>query len=204
VTVDDEASRASVVAELEAFAEPQGINDDVPRAAFVVTFSTEQTGLVTVNGFVGLPVGSADPGDGLNPVPLADPSAPAVPPETPEELAARLAADQVAVAQFLDAAGDVAGIRGTPTIQTMACETNGVPTGRQVTGSVVIPIFEVADTADEAYARITISWAKAGLGSGESAMGREYFVATSKSAVVQRASIRGKEEGLSITVEGRC
>jgi hypothetical protein len=35
-------------------------------------------------------------------------------------------------------------------------------------------------------------------------MGREYFMATSKSAIVQMASIRGKEEGLSITVEGRC
>jgi hypothetical protein len=75
-----------------------------------------------------------------------------------------MAADQVVVAQFLDAAGDLAGIRGTSVIQTTACETNGVPAGRPVTGSVVIPIFDVADTADEAYADIANSWTNAGFG----------------------------------------
>jgi hypothetical protein len=207
VRVDDEPTEASVVAELEAFAEPQAMDDDVPRAGFLVTHFTEQRGTTAVGGFIGLPTGSADPGDGLNPVPPAGPSAsPTSPPapETPEEQDARLAADQVVVAEFLDAAGDLAGIRGTSTIQTMVCEANGVPTGRQVTGSVVIPIFEVADSGEGAYADITSSWAKAGLGSGEKAMGREYFMATSKSAVVQRASIRVKEEGVSLIVEGRC
>jgi hypothetical protein len=204
VRVDDEPTEASVVAELEAFAEPQATDDGVPRAAFLVARFTKQRGTTAVDGFVGLPVGSADPGDGLNPVPPADPSAPPTPPETPEELDARMAADQVVVAQFLDAAGDVAGIRGTPTIQTVTCETNGVPTGKQVTGSVVIPVFEVADTADEAYADVTSSWAKAGLGGSETVMGRKYSMATSPSAVVQRASIRVKEEGLSIDVVGRC
>jgi hypothetical protein len=208
VTVDDEPSRASVVSQLEAFAAPQGLDDALPRASFVVTRFTEQAGVTAVDGYVGLPAGSADPGDGRGAIAPVDPAAPpavAPPaPQTPEELAARMAADEVVVAQFLDAAGDLAGIRGTPTIQTIACETNGVPTGRQVTGSVVIPIFEVADTADEAYAEITKSWELSGLGSGEKAMGREYFTATSPNAVVQRASIRGTVEGLSISVEGRC
>ena len=208
VTVDDEASQASVVAQLEVFAEPQGLDDTLPRASFVVTRYTEQAGASAVDGFLGLPVGSADPGDGRTPLPPpADPSAAPTPsptPETPEELAARMAADQVVVAQFLDAAGDLAGIRGTSTIQTSACETNGVPTGRQVRGSVTIPIFDVADTADEAYADITSSWTNAGFGPGDMAMGREYFMATSPSSVVQQASIRGTAEGLSISVEGRC
>ena len=208
VSVDDEASQASVVAELEAFAGPQGLDGTLPRASFVVKRYEQQASRTAVDGFIGLPVGSADPGDGRTPLPPpADPSAPPTPqptPETPEELAARMAADQAVVAQFLDAAGDLAGIRGTPTIQTSVCETNGVPTSRQVTGSVVIPIFDVADTADEAYARITSSWKQAGFGPGDMAMGREYFMATSPSAVVQQASIRGTQEGLSISVEGRC
>ncbi|SKA97677.1 hypothetical protein SAMN06295879_2422 [Agreia bicolorata] len=206
MAIDDEPSQASVVAQLEVFAQPQGLDDTLPRASFVVTRYTEQAGASAVDGFLGLPVGSEDPGDGRMPLPPpADPSAPPTPaPETPEEQAARVANDQVVIAQFLDAAGDLAGIRGTPTVQTMACDIDGAPTGQQVTGSVVIPIFEVADTADDAYTAITNSWKEAGMGSAGSATGRAYFGTPSTTASVQQASIRGAADGLSLTAQGRC
>ncbi|KQR20081.1 hypothetical protein ASF79_10795 [Agreia sp. Leaf335] len=212
MSVDDEASQAAVVSALAGFAGPQGVDGTVPRAFFEARRFSEQTGAVAETGFVGLPVGSADPGDGRRPPPAATPSDPsadgsAQPPltvETPDEQAARLASDQLVVAQFLDAAGDAAGIRGPATTQTTSCEVNGVAMGQKVTGSVVIPVFEIAKTADDAYAAVTSAWTQAGLGSTETVMGRKYYSTSSTDAVVRRASIRGTEEGLSVMVEGRC
>jgi len=206
VGVNDEQAQAAVASELEAFADPQALDATMPRSSFEVTVYPQDMSRVSVDGFVGLLAGSQAPDDARKPTPSPAPAPPPPPPapETPDEQAARVANDQVAIAQLLDAAGDIAGIRGIPTIQTAACDIDGAPTGEQVTGSVLIPIFEVADTADEAYAAITDLWKAAGMSPAGSASGRAYFGASSTTAPVQQTSIRGTSDGLSITAQGRC
>jgi hypothetical protein len=115
-----------------------------------------------------------------------------------------VANDQVAIAQLLDAAGDIAGIRGTPTIQTVACQAEGIDSGLRAEGSVVIPVFQVAKTADAAYAAITDSWKAAGMSPAGGALGRLAFGTASTTAPVQQTTIRGTTDGLSITAQGRC
>ncbi|PPF65023.1 hypothetical protein C5E11_02900 [Clavibacter michiganensis] len=206
VGVNDEQTQAAVASELEAFADPQAFDASMPRSSFEVTVHQQDMSRVTVDGFVGLPAGTPAPDDARKPPPPPAPvPLPPLPaPETPDEQAARVANDQAAIAQLLDAAGDIAGIRGIPIIQTAACDIDGAPTGQQVTGSVLIPIFEVADTADEAYAAITDLWKAAGMSPAGSASGRAYFGASSTTAPVQQTSIRGTSDGLSITAQGRC
>ncbi|SKA97697.1 hypothetical protein SAMN06295879_2426 [Agreia bicolorata] len=208
VAVGDEQTQAAVASALEAFADPQALDATMPRSSFDVTLYPQQMARVKVDGFVGLPAGSPAPDDGRKPppppAPAPPPAAPAPTPETPDEQAARVANDQVAIAQLLDAAGDIAGIRGTPTIQTIACQAEGIDSGLQVTGSVVIPIFKVAKTADAAYAAITNSWKAAGMSPAGGAMGRAAFGAASTTMPVQQTTIRGTTDGLSITAQGRC
>jgi hypothetical protein len=178
----------------------------MPRSSFEVTVYPEDMARVTVDGFVGLPAGSPAPDDGRKPPspPAPAPLPPPPAPETPDEQAARVANDQVAIAQLLDAAGDIAGIRGTPTIQTVACQAEGIDSGLRVEGSVVIPVFKVAKTADAAYAAITDSWKAAGMSPAGGALGRLAFGTASTTAPVQQTTIRGTTEGLSITAQGRC
>ncbi|SMG24991.1 hypothetical protein [Agreia pratensis] len=206
VGVNDEQTQATVASELEAFADPQALDAAMPRSSFDVTVYPEDMSRVNVDGFVGLPAGSPAPDDARKPTPSPAPAPPPPPPapETPDEQAARVANDQVAIAQLLDAAGDIAGIRGTPTIQTVACQAEGIDSGLRVEGSVVIPVFEVAKTADAAYAAITDSWKAAGMSPAGGAMGRLAFGTASTTAPVQQTTIRGTADGLSITAQGRC
>jgi hypothetical protein len=69
---------------------------------------------------------------------------------------------------------------------------------------VLIPIFDVADSADEAYAAIVDSWLAAGLMHSGNAAGTAIYVAASPTQLVQQATIRGTVDGISIHAEGGC
>jgi hypothetical protein len=162
----------------------------VPRAAFRVTDSR----LVTeVSGFVGLPLGSEAPADGV-PVPSAT-STP--PPVDPVLAAARFEEGRVLVASLLGEAGDLAGIQGTATLDTIPCADDR---GAQATGSVVIPIFEIADRADDAFARITEAWTDRGYEYADRAMGTHAYAAQG----LELLTIRGTAEGIRISATADC
>ncbi|RZU66332.1 hypothetical protein EV379_2686 [Microterricola gilva] len=182
--------------------------DGRPRPAFTVYASAGET-TTEHSGFLGLPLGADEPDD------LAKPS---IDDLTPEELAARsdgplivlspdaaaerLEADRLATMALLTDAGDLAGVPGTVTVSTAGCE---VGVGEQQSGSVVIPVFEIADSADEALDAITASWLTVGYSASDRAMGTDFY--TSADALqggVATASIRGGVEGITIRTTSTC
>jgi hypothetical protein len=144
-----------------------------------------------MTGFLGLPMGSPTPGD----------VAPDGSYRSAEADVARLAADSAAVTDLLTEAATIAGISGKSGVQVVAC-ASGV--GQQASGSALIPIFDAADTADEAYAAIIDSWEVEGLVYSGGAAGTAIYTAASSDLLVQRATIRGTADGISINIDGWC
>lgn len=154
-------------------------------------------------GFIGLPLGSPEPDD-LKDVPTAEEPAGGSPVVVLEPGAAdgRVADDRILLTNRLDAAGDVAGIRGTPEASVAACEPGP---GEHAVGEVVIPIFEIADRADDAYAAITAAWVADGYRRTDRAMGTEmYSAADPRSPGATMLTIRGTTEGISIRASSVC
>ncbi|TFD84387.1 hypothetical protein E3T61_19365 [Cryobacterium lactosi] len=165
----------------------------VPRASFTV--STRSDSARRETGYLGLPPGSAEPDDRF----FSTPNPAAADDFDPVAAADQLQRDRAVVTALLDAAGDAAGIRGPATVTIGPCATGA---DQQVQGSVVIPIFEIADSADEAFDAITTGWERQGIRKSDRAMGTDFYSAADKS--LDTLSIRGGTEGISISVATRC
>lgn len=183
----------AVAGMLTALDAAQTTVDGVPRASFTV--STRSDDARTETGYLGLPPGSAEPDDRF----FSTPNPAAKDDFDPAAAADQLQRDRAVVTALLDAAGDAAGIRGPATIAIAPCATG---TNQQVQGFVVIPIFEIADSADEAFDAITTGWERQGIRKSDRAMGTDFYSAADKS--LDTLSIRGGTEGISITVATRC
>lgn len=180
----------------------------VPRATFEVATRTTDPDL-TRTGYLGLPLGSAEPDDRVSDIPDAapldpdaaplDPGAAPLDSLDPAAAAAQLEGDRALVSALLDAAGDAAGIRGPATVTIGPC---GDGANEQVHGSVIIPIFEIADSADEAFDAITTAWERRGITKSDRAMGTDFYTAADDS--LDTLSIRGGTAGISITVTTPC
>jgi len=167
--------------------------DGVPLASFEVSTATDST--ETLSGYLGLPLGSVEPDDRLAGLPGATP--PAV--VEPADAATRVASDIALVTALLDAAGDNAGIRGPASVAPAPC-TGG--SDEQVAGSVVIPIFEIADSADDAFDAIVTAWEVNGYSRSDRAMGTDFYSVPDGS--LETLSIRGTAAGISITATAPC
>ncbi|WP_147305922.1 hypothetical protein [Subtercola boreus] len=145
ITTTTTATRGDVAQQLTAFDTQPALAVGTPRAIYTVNAETDEIGS-GITGYLGLPEGTPEPDD-LAPLPE--------PPPDPEMLAATCAENEKLVRTLLDNGGDLAGIHGTPSIDTTNCATG---TGTTVVGRVTIPIFDIADTADPAYNTIVASW----------------------------------------------
>ena len=194
VEVSAAAEVDTVAGLLRALDASQTTVDGVPRASFTVAPSTgDPAG--TETGYLGLPPGSAEPDDRF----FSTPNPAAGAEFDPAAAADQLQRDSATVTALLDAAGDAAGIRGPATVTIGPCATGA---DQQVQGSVVIPIFEIADSADDAFDAITTSWERQGITKSDRAMGTDFYSAADDS--LDTLSIRGGTEGISITVAARC
>jgi hypothetical protein len=179
--------------------------DGIPRAAFTVAVPHRPT-TPAIAGYLGLPLRSPEPDDlpasiRLEPDDLtgSTPSDAAAQTPDPAVVAARLASDTAMISALLDAAGDAAGIRGPASVLTGTCPDG---TNQQVQGSVVIPIFEIADSADDAFEAITSAWEKQRFTRSDRAMGRDFY--TPADGSLESLSIRGTAEGISIMAAAPC
>ena len=166
--------------------------EGVPLAAFDVTTTDSAA---TLTGYLGLPLGSAEPDDRMAGLPGAPP--PAV--VDPGDASTRIEQDRALVTALLDAAGDAAGIRGPAEVLTAPC-TDG--SDELVQGSVVIPIFEIADSADDAFAAIVAQWEIDGFTRSDRAMGTDFYSAPDGS--LDTLAIKGTVDGIRITATAPC
>jgi hypothetical protein len=186
--------------------------DGIPRPSFTVTLPARPTS-PAIQGYLGLPLGSPEPDDlaaitpggapaqNLEPDDLAPITPGGAPAQNldPAATAARLDGDTAMISALLDAAGDDAGIRGPASVLTGVCSDG---TNQQVQGSVVIPIFEIADSADDAFGAITSAWEKQGFTRSDRALGRDFYSTADGS--LESLSIRGTTEGISIMAAAPC
>ncbi|KRC62460.1 hypothetical protein ASE14_01070 [Agromyces sp. Root81] len=155
-------------------------------------------------GFVGLPLGSSAPADqpasttGAGPLVLDS-----------VDVDGRVYADRELVTNLLDAAGDAAGIRGTPDVGFAEC-AQGL--GEHAEGEVIIPIFEVADgsdstrSADAAYAVITAAWVASGyipVSSPKPGL-EQYSPADPLSPGAATIAIRASADGIRVYASSVC
>jgi hypothetical protein len=166
----------------------------VPRASFTVS-APGDSGSSAAAGYLGLPAGSPEPDD-QGPTPPA-----ATPTENPAAVTptTQFEHDTALVTALLDAAGDTAGIRGPAVVAPVPCASG---TTEQVQGSVVIPIFEIADSADDAFEAIVSSWETQRFTRSDRAMGTDFYTAPDGS--LDLLSIRGTAAGISIVATAPC
>jgi hypothetical protein len=190
-----DAARAGVItARLTTLDDAVTTATGVPRASFTVSAPGASTPSTTT-GYLGLPPGSPEPDDlGLSPPAGTSPGDPDAP-----MASTQLERDSALVTALLDAAGDTAGIRGPAVVAAVTCD-NG--TTEQVQGSVVIPIFEIADSADDAFEAIVSSWETQRFTRSDRAMGTDYYSAPDGSLDI--LSIRGTAAGISIVASTPC
>lgn len=169
-----------VLAMLTGFVEDQ--HDGRPRTSFTVSTDTDY-----FKGFLGLPLGAAEPDD----LPTAAPA-----PVDEAALAAALAADTESVTAFLNAAVEASGLPGTPEVFVTDCSSKP---GSRVQGT----LFLTTDTADDPYAAIVESWESDGYTHSDQAMGTSAYSPTAARAVVQ-ATIRGTSEGIRVGALSEC
>lgn len=184
VSATDSAAKNAVARLLSAFptdadAAPAA---GVPRAAYTVFSQADETGS-PIDGYLGLPHGAPEPDD-LAPVP-----GPELDPAIRASVCAR---NEDLVRAILDEAGDLAGIHGTPVIESSAC---GAGAGTEVQGRVTIPIFDIADTADPAYNSIVASWNSQGYTGKDRAGPLELRTG----GPLKLLAISGGQRGISIT-----
>jgi hypothetical protein len=145
-----------------------------------------------VRGFVGLPLGSAEPDDlpRPEPEPTADPAV----------VAAQLASDAAHIVEFLIGTADSAGVPGAATTVVTGCEA---PATSQVRGSLLLAVFDYSDSAEPAYDAIVAAWEAAGYTHTDQAVGTAIYTASDDRAVGQ-LTIRGTSEGIEISAWGLC
>lgn len=178
IMVDTE-DQQSVVEALTTLNEPTV--EGVPRSAFQVSADGEY-----ISGFVGLPLGSAEPDD------LPTPEAPE--PTDPAVIAAQLAEDTVGVTAFLSATAESSGVPGVPEVFVGEC---------QVQGDLLLEVFDHADSAQPAYDAIVADWEADGYTQTDQATGTSIYTTTQSRAVVE-LTIRGTAEGIRISAFGAC
>lgn len=207
ISVSSEAEMMEVTALLVQPDVANGLAPGEPRPEFVVGLAAGP--YADRSGYLGVPLGSGEPDD-LPVVPTLEPTREQVLAESdadvvvlePTSIAARLEADLSAVDAILAAAGDAAGIRGVVSASTAECASG---LGQQVHGSVVIPIFEIADSAQDAFDAIIAEWSANGFSRSDRAMGTDFYsVDDSQALGAHRLSIRGTTEGISISADGAC
>ncbi|TFD48982.1 hypothetical protein E3T55_13180 [Cryobacterium frigoriphilum] len=192
-----------------------------PRASFSVfapNADATNEHIFERTGFLGLALGSPEPDDALEapqPEPEATETAPgdAIPEASPgvvalapEAASRRLQSDLLRVTELLDAAGDTAGIRGTAAVALTACDAG---TGEHVSGSVLLPIFEITDSAQAPFDAVARSWNRQGFDATDRGMGTDIYTPrdpsnTDASDSLRRLTLRGTAEGLSISAESVC
>jgi len=159
-----------------------------PRPSYRVT---AENGSGEAAGFVGLPPGSPEPHDALPP-PTVE-----LPPVDPVAAAAQLERAHALVDELFAEADALAGIAGTPSIETVACADGR---GEQLQARTLIPVFQIADFADPAFDAITTAWVDRGYVYADRAMGLDFYAA----GTLEQLTIRGTAEGISITVLSDC
>ncbi|KFF59506.1 hypothetical protein JF66_10800 [Cryobacterium sp. MLB-32] len=114
---------------------------------------------------------------------------------------AQLQSDLARVTALLNEAGDTAGIRGVATVAITACET-GV--GEQVSGRVLLPIFEIVDSPMAPFDAVVESWKRRGFIATDRAMGTDLYTQQDRSDSVRSITIGGTSEGLYLVAESVC
>jgi hypothetical protein len=210
--IDIEVDRpASVVTLLSETADPAADAGIRPRTAFRVTTGTT-TSDTEPDGYVGLPLGSEEPQDLPAPPVQPEPRTPipavvdAPPaewvPSTDPVVLAQLDTLTVDVENFLHNAESISGVTAEFSTNIGPCET---PDGGSiVTAYVVLPIFDVADSANDAFAAIVGDWERSGLNRADRALGLDIYSNPSDAAAIAQATIRGTTEGINIRVTSRC
>jgi hypothetical protein len=181
-----------------------------PRTAFRVTIAPG----AEYDGYVGLPLGSAEPQD------LPAPPTPPVPPEpVVGELAPTVAApewvpstDPAVLARLTELTGEVeaflhnaealSGVTAEISTNAGPCATAGLQSS--VTGYIVLPIYDIVDSADAAFAAIVGDWVHSGLNRSDRAMGLDIYSNRSAHAVIVDATIRGTTEGIRVSATSVC
>jgi hypothetical protein len=184
------SARAAALSWLTSFDQHATPISGIPRARFQLNSTVDGTGHET-DGYLGLPLGSAEPHD------LVPASRPTPVPADSAAEAAKLAANLKLVQTLLDDAGTTAGIRGTPSIGRTSCAAGP---GTQVNGTVLIPIFKVTDSANAAYAAIIASWTSQGYTNEDHAAGTELRTG----GPLNLLTIRGTPHGLIVTATSNC
>jgi hypothetical protein len=158
-----------------------------PTTEFLLSDRDEE-----VRGFVGLPLGSAEPDDlpRPEPAPTADPAV----------VAAQLASDAAHIVEFLTGTADSAGVPGAPTTVESGCVA---PATSQVWGSLRLAVFDYSDSAEPAYDAIVAAWEAAGYTHTDQAAGTAIYTSSDDRAVGQ-LTIRGTSEGIEISAWGMC
>jgi len=207
----DAGDPADVVTLLSETADPAAEAGVRPRTGFRAT-----TGMSSAardpSGYVGLPIGSDEPMDLPAPPEQTDPTTsdptivdgpPAewVPSTDPDELA-QLDTLAVDVENFLHTAEATSGVTAEFTTNVAPCETS--QGGSTITAYVVLPIFEIADSADDAFAAIVSDWERTGLNRADRALGLDIYSNPAADATIATATIRGTTEGINIGVTSRC
>lgn len=199
-TLSIESARPEADAQAVASAgDPAADRGERPRTAFDVHDANRSR---SVQGFVGLPVGSAAPGQTWEEL-----LAPAPDPAAMEDQLARYEDD---VLGFLQRTVSVASAAGDlqPDVQPGSCVGGG---GDAVYGSLLLPLWHdpasTNESVERAFAAIIADWARAGLAPRDRAMGTEFWAPDGSrpaSAGIAEASIRGTTDGIRIAVVSLC
>jgi len=193
---------------LAAATDPEADAGRRPRTAFSASLVGDRDS--DFEGYVGLPLASPEPAltwEQLRPA-TPTPAPAAGPTLDPAEAEQQVDAYRGAVDTFLRAAASASGTAPEPRIDVTGCDAG---TGSSVQGEVLLPVWEAPDATEEsveaAFARITDSWAAAGLRRSDRAMGTDYWTPASSAgtvATLSRASIRGTTEGIRVRATSPC
>ena len=213
-TIELSAHNPSTTIELlTSTADPAAVPGLRPHTAFGIRVDTGTEFL----GYVGLPPGSPDPDDVPDP-PEPDgavddsgeqpeagvPAAQAeewVPSTDPAALAL-LDQRTTEVIAFIENTQAIAGVSAEFATGVGPCVSTGQKSS--VSASFVLPIFQIADSADAAFAAIVSDWKRSGLGYSDRALGLDIYSNPRADAAIAGATIRGTSEGISISVTSAC
>jgi len=213
--VRDPAATAAV---LERTADEAADAHLAPRTAFILRDrSVDGEGRGSVEGFLGLPLGSPTPDDsdvpgargpaGTGRGPDDDapnrPEDPAPPPWTPVAVVAQTAA----VRGFVEASARTTGVAADVTTSVEQCAPAGTSamSGTRAVALTVVPVFTRYDDPQVPFDAVVGQWRAAGFRTSGRAMGQDFFSAPSPGPEdVASASIRGTADGLSLGATSSC
>lgn len=165
----------------------------LPRPSFLVSANGSNGEPVTdVQGYLGLPLGTVEPDDAVNPDPPPGP-----PPVDPALEEARAQAGSALVESILTEAAAVSGVAVTIESELIACADGR---GRQSVGHVLLPVAEQSMPQQQSYDAIVADWSSRGFRSAGGAAGAVLYSAQG----LEQVSIRGGVDGISIWVTAEC